>query len=606
MPTPPTEPTRTALRDFILKRFSRDEFFIFAADEFPDFYEKYEGSPTDNVSLADKLVAHCERRDALLRLQASLHAQRPELYEEAFGRFQLAAVPRQPRDPRQVFISYSTKDTKFAVRLARDMRAAGLSVWISDDSIAKGELWAAAIDRGLSECGVFVVALTPNAVQSDWVRQETAYALQTRQRGQMQLFPLLVQACEVEQLSSLLTTLEYVNFERDYDEGFASLSRAMGVTQLGSKRSERFEPLTPSLQQPPPPAAAVVSKWQQRVEAALTRQDWPEAARLINNQLELDPDDPAALAAQTRLRELQRAAQTAARAAQLRESQHLMEEAWADENWAEAARHAAIVLQLMPDNTRAERVLKLSQTKLAALRSQNPPGLLTLAAGVTLEMVRIPAGDFLYGENKQKMAQAEFWMGKTPVTVAQYWAFLQATKHPRSGYWHWDEAKRRALLNHPAVDVNWEDANAFCTWASQVTSCPLSLPSEHEWEKAARGTDGREYPWGPEAPDNTRCNFGKYDDWQKASDEDNYKFTTAVGSFSPKGDSPYKLQDMAGNVWEWCADWYDSSNKARVVRGGAFYYNGRSLRCAYRYNFVPASRDYYLGFRVSASHLSNL
>ena len=221
-------------------------------------------------------------------------------------------------------------------------------------------------------------------------------------------------------------------------------------------------------------------------------------------------------------------------------------------------------------------------------------------------MVRIREGDFLYGENQQKLTLAEFWMGRTPVTVAQYWAFLQATKHPRNGYWQWDEAKRKPYLNHPAVDVDWNDANAFCTWASQATGSAIRLPSEQEWEKAARGTDGREYPWGPEAPDDSRCNFNKNDAWQKASGEGNYKFTTTVGSFSPKGDSPYELQDMAGNVWEWCADWYDTSNKARVVRGGAFDYYVNGMRCAYRDYAVPASRNLNIGFRVSASHLSNL
>ena len=607
MSSSPTEPSRVALRDFILKRFSRDDLFSFAWEEFPDFHEKYEGMPTDKETLVSRLVAHCEQRDVSLRLQAALQKARPEAYATAFGRIELPAITRKPRDPRQVFISYSTKDADFARRLAQQLRAADLRVWISDDSIAEGELWAAAIDRGLSESGVFVVALTPNAVQSSWVKQETAYALQARQRGHMKLFPLLVQACEVEQLSSLLTTIQHVDFEQGFDDGFTSLCRVIGITPHGSTPSKGVDPSPTSASSSITPSTW--DKLQQRVDAALNNQHWAEAERLIDHWLALEPDDNVALAAQARLNELRRAAEAAARAAQLRESREKTGEALADENWEEVERHATIWLQLEPDNVRAERALKLTQGKLNATRAQTVPTL-TLAPGVTLEMVRVPAGPFLYGDHKKKIELAEFWLGKTPVTVAQYWAFLQATKHPRNGYWGWDEAKRRPYLNHPAVDVSWDDAKAFCDWASKATGIALRLPGEQEWEKAARGPstgsgDGRTYPWGNEAPDDTRCNFNKYEQWQKAGGDGNYKFTTTVGSFSPKGDSPYTLQDMAGNVWEWCADWWDNDKKARVVRGGAFnrYHDGH-LRCACRISDDPTSRLNLIGFRISASHLS--
>jgi hypothetical protein len=237
------------------------------------------------------LVLFCERREATLRLQAALQKERPQPYAEAFGPIVVPPTTRKPRDPRRVFISYSTKDADFATRLARDLRATGLSVWIAADSIAQGELWAAAIDRGLSECGIFVVALTPNAVGSGWVKIETAYALQARQCGQMQLFPLLVQACEVDALSSLLTTVQQVNFERDYDAGFAALCRVMGVAPPASpsprlENSSASEPHPSERRAPtqhPPAPAAPASKLEQAFTAALASKNWAEAQRRLTH-----------------------------------------------------------------------------------------------------------------------------------------------------------------------------------------------------------------------------------------------------------------------------------------------------------------------------------
>jgi formylglycine-generating enzyme required for sulfatase activity len=204
---------------------------------------------------------------------------------------------------------------------------------------------------------------------------------------------------------------------------------------------------------------------------------------------------------------------------------------------------------------------------------------LVLKHGITIEFVRVPAGEFVMGSTdadtqaydnekpQSKINLAEYWIGKYDVTNAQFRAFVQATgykttaetagsayaydgsswnftpganwQHPRG-----TDSTLSGKDNHPVVNVSWDDAVAFSKWASRVTGKKIALPTEAQWEKAARGTDGRIYPWGDQVPDATRLNFNN-----------NIGDTTEVGKYSPAGDSPYGAVDMAGNVWQWMADW---------------------------------------------------
>jgi len=130
------------------------------------------------------------------------------------------------------------------------------------------------------------------------------------------------------------------------------------------------------------------------------------------------------------------------------------------------------------------------------------------------------------------------------------------------------------------VNVSWDDAQAFCAWAG------VRLPTEQQWEKAARGADGRVYPWGHHAPSGDLCNFNHI-----------VGGTTAVGQY-PQGASPYGLLDMAGNVWEWCENLYEGQNNARVLRGGAYDSNASWVGCASRNRLYRNARSGNLGFRV--------
>ncbi|MGH7453961.1 MAG: formylglycine-generating enzyme family protein, partial [bacterium] len=249
-----------------------------------------------------------------------------------------------------------------------------------------------------------------------------------------------------------------------------------------------------------------------------------------------------------------------------------------------------------------------------------------LPSGLEVEMVYVPAGPFVLGAEGEyslppqiAVLEKGFWMDKAPVTNEQYQHFLKANPKHRSPNMKKDWAKPynwkgcdfpKGAEKHPVVLVSWDDAQAFCKWAGKV------LPTEQQWEKAGRGVDARCWPWGNEwnlANCNSASFWAKRDLWDYEKDwkpwwEKEYPqqfagkpMTTPVGQFfnQQKIESPYGCVDSAGNVWEWCEDFYDEKQNTRVLRGGAWDYDPHNVACAYRGSNDAGNRDDNVGFRCA-------
>ncbi|MCP4590661.1 MAG: SUMF1/EgtB/PvdO family nonheme iron enzyme [bacterium] len=228
------------------------------------------------------------------------------------------------------------------------------------------------------------------------------------------------------------------------------------------------------------------------------------------------------------------------------------------------------------------------------------------------EMVLIPGGPFVRGNdrrpNEAPAAEVEvpaFEIGRYPITNRQYRHFCEDSGYPTprnpAGWGDY----LQDCPEHPVIGVRWKDADACCQWLSQTTGRSYRLPTESEWEKAARGgLEGQPYPWGDGDPIDRAHFDGRLFAWvpEMAGPR-----TQRVGCYPANG---YGLADMAGNVWEWTAEWYarygapESERRRgvfRVIRGGSWASHTDALRCAYRRSYYHATGDYFVGFRCVRS-----
>jgi formylglycine-generating enzyme required for sulfatase activity len=260
------------------------------------------------------------------------------------------------------------------------------------------------------------------------------------------------------------------------------------------------------------------------------------------------------------------------------------------------ARAAAQAQAEAAQKTKQEAEQKAKQAAAEARRKQAVP-----------ELLIVPAGKFMMGGVKgrddveegitswelpaHEVTLPSFALGKYPVTFEQFDIFCAETGFAKPNDQGWGRGKR------PVMNVSWDDALAYCAWLSDLTGQRYRLPSEAEWEYAARANSNTAFPWGQQI-DGSRANYGKM-----------------IGRTTPVDEYPanaFGLYDMQGNVWEWCQDaWHDNYQGApnngsvwagggnRVLRGGSWYFNPQNSRAAYRFSFTPAVRVNSVGFRLA-------
>ena len=451
------------------------------------------------------------------------------------------------------FICYAHEDIKFSLKLSRVLKNRGVQVWLDQWHTPADELFDNSVSKAVRGCTHFLVVLSPAAVNSWVVRDQTLLALHEGK----QIVPVLHKDC---QIPAVLGDTQPVDFS---DKPFGQAMGRLFAAITGQPIEDTSDVGMSKIIQLWNTARRRVLFWPViialvlLVGVAATFSFWPTEATIVPQRFEpVTGGKPVVIPT------------------------------FVDK--------PAPNVQPTPINSQVRKI-----------------------DGQT--MVFIPAGDFLMGSNNTDPNAEEdempqhlvfldaYWIDQTEITNAQYQqcvtagACLGAQVGPRF-------FKEPQL---PAVGVNWEQAKDYCRWVG------ARLPSEAEWEKAARGVDGRLYPWGNEF-DDTRLNYCDSNcvaDWRDFEGDDGYKYTAPVGSY-PLGASPFGVLDMSGNVWEWTADWYaaDAYQTApyknpqgpteglqRVIRGGSWLYNGRALRLPRRNRDVPTSSYENIGFRCVVS-----
>jgi formylglycine-generating enzyme required for sulfatase activity len=486
----------------------------------------------------------------------------------------------------QVFFSYSRKDSEFVDHLASDLEARGVDAWIDRGDIVAGEAgWRQQIVEAIKACNVFFIVLSPNSNASNNVNRELTLA----ERNNKVIIPILIKSAEIpDAMAYQLAGLQQLDFSTGtYEDNLGTLLKALErqgfiIQEPKQGSGESVVPLTrkKSPQEKNPLNKIPVWGW---IVAAIVLflvlgfggyrvfggggSSEPTATPTTEVAVVIEPTATEIISTET--------------------------------DTPTATPKPTATPTVEPEDTPVPDTPTPTE-----IPSPTPlPQLWKDEKGV--EMVLIPAGSFIMGSNSfednsfpaHTVETGEYYIDKYEVTNASYEKCVQegACQPPRSS-----SSKTRAQYYensdydyYPVIWVNWDDAIAYCEWRGG------RLPTEAEWEKAARGDDGRTYPWGEDV--GTECVEANYWEYNGCGD------TRAVGT--TLGESPYGVFEMAGNVWEWVQDDYNaypggkpssissSTVGNKVIRGGSWTERDETIKTTYRSSFRPNRDANDIGFR---------
>lgn len=449
----------------------------------------------------------------------------------------------------QVFISYSRKDQPFVEQLAADLKNAGLVVWYDVSNLGGGSRWRIEIESAIRNSQFVVAVLSPDSIASEWVEREFLFASNLKRK----IIPLMYRSCELP-LNYL--NLNYIDVQgKNYIQNFNELLKALSVdaaaTTLPSSKIKK-----PSFKLKTEYVVAIIGVIIVAVLLGSSR---------IGKMFAPMPTTIATIG---------------------------------------VTQVVTLTFTSLPLSATPEPSLTPTETTMPTATPL--PTEITDASGV--QMVLVPAGAFTMGSDLQGREKPvhsvyldAFYIDKFEVTNAQYkmcdlngpCASPNKTgSDTRSSYYG-----NPQYVDYPVIWVDWNMAKSYCDWRESGAR----LPIEAEWEKAARGTEERIYPWG----DGISCEYANYVGCKGD--------TASVGSYS-SGKSIYGIYDMAGNVWEWVSDWYDetyygsagavtnnpqgpSGGSLHVLRGGSWLNGEQSLRTTMRYRGTSIYNTSAVGFR---------
>jgi hypothetical protein len=547
----------------------------------------------------------------------------------------------------KLFMSYSRDDKQYVHELATALREETQhDVWIDRRLVGADRWWDAILDE-IAACECFIVILTPRYATSIFCAAELNYALALNKP----ILPLLMKPTE---LPAPLKGIQYIDIENlSLEKTLLRASQALGRIEVRLVKGD-FRPSAVLPSRPPMPELKAgepsehVSEVFAAAEEAIASGN-PTLAEHLFRQVRLVDPDGLGVAATERLDEIRwewgrsisytNVARLASNPLTLRGAKAAwrvylqkygpahdpdglavllakndVPESFATHVSPRSTRHGIaspetlITIMLDPDRSPVERAE--AGRRLAEVGDPRRGVGVTDKGLPDIDWCEIPEGEFSY-QDGGCLTLPRYYVARYPITYAQYQAFIDAP----DGYYHprwWEGLAKREMqpgeqvfriANHPRENVSWYDAVAFCRWLSAQLGFRVRLPTEQEWEKAARGTDGRLYPWGNEY----QSGYANIDESKFGKNGSYYlERTTPVGIY-PQGASPYGVLDACGNVWEWTLTEPERPSDPRapdgyrIVRGGSWCDEQGFASALFHYELDPDLRFDAAGFRLAAS-----